>query len=57
MIEPEDLGDDDMALGHFEVKTCDRFPLETIIRLIMKIFYQGCSLRYHEVNKKEVSRT
>jgi len=31
----EDLGDDDIALGtHFEVKTCDRFWLKTIIRLV-----------------------
>jgi len=34
MLEPEDLGDDDIALGpYFEVKTCDRFRLKTIIRL------------------------
>jgi len=30
--ELDDVGDDDMALGpHFEVKTCDRFQLKTII--------------------------
>jgi len=32
--ELEGLGDDDIALGpHFQVKTCDRFRLKTIIRL------------------------
>jgi len=34
MVELEDLGDDDMALGpHFEGETCDRFRLISIIRL------------------------
>jgi len=32
--ELEDLGDDDIAMGsHFNVKTCGRFWLKTIIRL------------------------
>jgi len=45
----EDLGDVDIALGpHLEEKTCDRFRLKTII--------SSSSSRYHEVNKKEVSR-
>jgi len=31
--ELEELRDDDIALGpHFELKTCDRFRLKTIIR-------------------------
>jgi len=34
--ELEDLGDVDIALGpHLEEKTCDRFRLKTIIRLMI----------------------
>jgi len=57
---------------HFEIKTCDRFRLETIITLKRnrsQVFTSKCgpsamsssprsssSSRYHEVNMKEVSR-
>jgi len=41
----EDLGDDDIALGpHLEVKTCNRFRLKTIIRLISLISHQSLSV-------------
>jgi len=66
--ELEGLGEDDIAVGpHFEVITCDRFRLKTIISLMMdlpqsvvlvrfKILRSSTSSRYHEVNKKEVPR-
>jgi len=41
----EDLGDDDIALEpHVEVKTCDRFRLITIIRLVCRsqVFTSTC---------------
>jgi len=41
----EDLEDDDMALGpHFEVKTCDRFGLKTIISLMMSQVFTSISV-------------
>jgi len=55
----EDLGDDDITLGpHLEVKTCDRFRLKTIMtdRAMSSSPRSSSSSRYHEVNKKEVSR-
>jgi len=51
---------------HLEVKTCDRFRLKTVIRLQPATSKCGASAmsssprsssRYHEVNKKDVSRS
>jgi len=55
----EDLGD---ALGPLlEVETCDRFQLKTIIKCGSSAMSSSprssSSSKYHEVNKKEASRS